>query len=186
MDWEQKFSDGLPYEAFLENCGEPQHADRWQAVLEKVRLSGEQLELLGSFKRELNVLCLAGTWCGDCVNQCPIFERFAQASPNMHLRFLDRDEHPDVQGELRVNAGNRVPVVVFLSEDFHEVARYGDRTLSRYRELARQNLGPACPAGIIAPSQDSLDAAVQDWLDEFERAQLVLRLSGRLREKHGD
>jgi hypothetical protein len=29
-------------------------------------------------------------------------------------------------------------------------------------------------------------ATVQDWLDEIERVQLMLRLSGRLRQKHGD
>ena len=27
---------------------------------------------------------------------------------------------------------------------------------------------------------------VQEWLDEFERIQLMLRTSGRLRQKHGD
>jgi hypothetical protein len=28
--------------------------------------------------------------------------------------------------------------------------------------------------------------AVGEWLGEFERAQLILRLSPRLRQKHGD
>jgi len=27
---------------------------------------------------------------------------------------------------------------------------------------------------------------MQDWLDEVERVHLLLRLSGRLRQKHGD
>jgi hypothetical protein len=31
-----------------------------------------------------------------------------------------------------------------------------------------------------------LAAVTQDWLDEFERVQLLLRLSSRLRQKHGD
>jgi len=186
MNWEQKFSEGLSYEEFLAEYGDSGHGGRWQAVLDRVSLTGRQLELLSSFKREMKVLCLAGVWCGDCVNQCPVFEQIAQASENIHLRFLDRDDHPDVQEALVVNAGKRVPVLVFLSEDFHEVARYGDRTLSRYRELAVQNLGPSCPTGIVPPSQDSLAAVTQDWLNEFERVQLILRLSSRLRQKHGD
>jgi hypothetical protein len=35
-------------------------------------------------------------------------------------------------------------------------------------------------------SDDELAATLQDWLNEFERVQLLLRLSGRLRQKHDD
>ena len=38
----------------------------------------------------------------------------------------------------------------------------------------------------MPPEQNLLDAVTQDWLDEFERAQLILRTSARLRQKHGD
>jgi hypothetical protein len=31
-----------------------------------------------------------------------------------------------------------------------------------------------------------MNAVVDDWLREFERVQLMLRLSPRLRQKHGD
>jgi len=33
---------------------------------------------------------------------------------------------------------------------------------------------------------DELNATLQDWLNEFERVQLLLRLSTRLRQIHGD
>jgi thiol-disulfide isomerase/thioredoxin len=134
----------------------------------------------------MNVLCLAGAWCGDCINQCPIFQRIAEATDQIALRFLDRDEHADVQAELSLCGGNRVPVLVFLSEDFTECGRYGDRTLAKYRDMAATLLGPACPTGIGAPDPNSLAAVTSDWLNEFERVQLMLRLSARLRERHGD
>ena len=35
-------------------------------------------------------------------------------------------------------------------------------------------------------SQSLLDEITQDWLNEFERMQLMLRFSGRLRQLHGD
>jgi thiol-disulfide isomerase/thioredoxin len=142
--------------------------------------------LLQSFQRDMPVLCLAGAWCGDCVNQCPIFDHFAAATPKIQLRFFDRDAHPELAAELQVCGGARVPVVVFLSEDGFEVARYGDRTLSKYRQLIVDNSGPACPTGIVPPPQDLLSSVTQDWLNEFERVQWILRLSGRLRQKHGD
>ena len=91
-----------------------------------------------------------------------------------------------LQKALRVNGGDRVPVVVFFSEDGYEVGRYGERTLAQYRHLAQFTSGASCPTG-INPSNDPVPMqVVQDWLDEFERVQLMLRLSPRLRQIHGD
>ena len=152
----------------------------------RFRLTEAQSALLGGFIRTMPVLCLAGAWCGDCVNQCPAFDHFARASSALDLRFLDRDVRPDVREALKINGGARVPVCVFLSEDGFEVARYGERTLSIYRKLAADQLGPSCPTGFVPPPDELLAATVAEWLAEFERAQLILRLSPRLRQRHND
>lgn len=186
MEWKRIFDKGLPYEDFLDKTGSPVHRERWRAVYEQVRLKPVQRTLLEGFTRQMNVFCLSGAWCGDCVNQCPILERIAEVNPLVNLRFLDRDEDAAVRAELSVNGGQRVPVVVFLSEDFYECSRYGDRTLSTYRRMASALLGPACPTGAAPPNGDTLQAVAADWMDEFERVQLMLRLSSRLRGKHGD
>ena len=102
------------------------------------------------------------------------------------MRWLDRDEHAELQQALQINAGNRVPVVVFCAEDHELVGWYGDRTLSRYRALAAKQLGPACPLPGAPVADHELEATLQDWLDETERVHLLLRLSARLRQKHGD
>lgn len=187
MDWSAVFNEALPYEEFLAKYATPEQLNRWSTLHGRVRISREQSVLLGSFVRKMPVVVLAGAWCGDCVNQCPIFDHFAADSNGaIELRFLDRDADADIKSYLSVNGGSRVPIVVFLSEDFQEVARYGDRTLSRYRKLAADQLGPSCPTGIVPPDDDETAEVVSEWLDEFERAQLLLRLSPRLREKHGD
>jgi hypothetical protein len=129
---------------------------------------------------------VAGAWCGDCINQCPVFDHFSKATAQIDLRFLDRDAKPEVRSELAINGGHRVPVVVFLSEDWFEVSRFGERPLSTYRRMAAEQLGPACPTGLVPPAADALSAVTTDWLNEFERAQLILRLSPRLRARHGD
>ncbi len=137
------------------------------------------------------VLCLAGAWCGDCATQCPIFVHFAAAAPVIDLRFFDRDADSDLAERLQMCGGKRVPMLLFLSEDGFEVSRYGERTLAKYRQVVAGLAGPSptgasCSTGIGAPSSDLTAAVVQDWLDEFERAEWVLRASSRLRQKHGD
>jgi hypothetical protein len=186
MDWMSVFADGVPYITFLDRHATAAQRVRWDDSHARFSLSAAQKELLGGFTRRMPVLCLAGAWCGDCINQCPVFDHIAQAAKVIDLRFLDRDVRSDVRDHLAINGGHRVPVVLFLSEDGFEVARYGERTLSIYRRLAAEKLGPACPTGIVPPSADANALIASEWLAEFERVQLLLRLSPRLRQKHGD
>jgi hypothetical protein len=186
MDLFEKFQAGLAYDNFLARYANDGQLQRWRQAHEQFVLTPAQRQLLGSFTRRMNVLVLAGAWCGDCINQCPIFEHFAAAAPVITTRYLDRDEHADVQRELQINGGNRVPVVVLLSEDGFEAARFGERTLGKYRQMMRDQAGAACPPGLVLPG-DPLPALVtQEWLNEFERVQWMLRLSPRLRQLHGD
>jgi hypothetical protein len=73
-----------------------------------------------------------------------------------------------------------------MSEDFEFVSLLGDRTLSRYRAMAARSLGAACPLPGAPLPDDELAATLSEWVGEFERVQLLLRLSPRLRQKHGD
>lgn len=186
MNLFSKFQAALPLSAFLAKYGADAHRARWAAAHAQTALTSEQIELLTRFTRRTNVLVLAGAWCGDCSSQCPIFERFAEAAPVIQTRYLDRDEHADVQAALQINGGNRVPVAVFFSEDGHEVARYGERTLARYRVLVGQLAGEGCATGLVKGTDPTQLAVVQDWLNEFERVQWILRLSPRLRRLHND
>jgi hypothetical protein len=181
-----KFEAGLPLTQFLAKYGTDAHRARWKSAVEQTSLTDEQRKLLGTFTRRTNVLVLAGAWCGDCSSQCPIFERIAEAAPVVQTRYIDRDEHSDVQAALQINGGNRVPIAVFFSEDGHEVARYGERTLARYRQLASQLIGEGCATGFVKADDPVQRAVVQDWLNEFERVQWILRLSPRLRRLHND
>lgn len=186
IDWSSVFSESLSYKSFLDRHATPAQRERWGATHKRFKLTSDQVALLGSFTRRMPVICLAGAWCGDCVNQCPVFDHFAAASPRIDLRFLDRDAIPAVRDALVINGGQRVPVVVFLSEDWNEVFRYGDRTLSIYRRMAADQLGPACPTGLVPPGDQELSTIASEWLNEFERAHLILRLSPRLRTRYGD
>ena len=52
--------------------------------------------------------------------------------------------------------------------------------------LAADQLGPACPTGLVPPADEALQTIAAEWLAEFERVHLILRLSPRLRARHGD
>lgn len=182
----QKHDAGLTYANYLATGTDQQKQD-WTTLYDQTPLTDAQSALLGSFTRKINVIVVSGIWCGDCVQQGPLIQRIAEGAPQaIDLRWLDRDEHMDLQEQVRINAGNRVPVAIFCAEDYEFVSWFGDRTLTRYRAMAAKNLGGVCPMPGAPVPQDEANATLADWLEHFERAHLLLRLSGRLRQIHGD
>ena len=179
-----KFEDALDWQAYL--ATDPEKAGPWREIHERIDLSSDQRSLVEGFHREMKVLCSSGIWCGDCVQQGPLIQRIAEANPKIDLRWVDRDEHADLAEQLKICGGMRVPMVIFMAEDFEPVSIFGDRTLTRYRALAAKQLGPSCPVPGAPIPDEELRGTLQDWLDEFERVHLLLRLSTRLRQKHGD
>lgn len=189
-----KFGKARSFEAYVAT-GSAAQQENWKRFHRVVRLAPPQRALIASFERRMNVLVLSGTWCGDCVQQCPMLDHIARASVDdpaepgeriIRLRFLDRDEHKDLSERVMLCGGLRVPTVLFMNEDFDLCGLLGDRTLSRYRAIAARQLGPSCPLPGADVPADEVAATLQDWVDEFERVHLMVRLSPKLRERHGD
>jgi thiol-disulfide isomerase/thioredoxin len=181
-----KFGQGLSYDEYLKTAT-AQQLEHWKKFESQVTLTAPQRDLLASFRRPMPVLVLSGTWCGDCVAQVPMLRAIERANPGIiRLRLIDRDEHADLAEQVKICGGMRVPTVIFMSELFDFVGLLGDRTISRYRAMAAKQLGGACPLPGAPVPADEIAATVADWVVEFERVQLMLRLSPKLREIHGD
>lgn len=181
-----EFDHALGYEAYVAS-GKPNEQTNWQAFHARVALTEPQRTLLAGFTRRVHALCVSGTWCGDCVQQCPMYDHIARASSgNVDLRFVDRDARAELSSHLKICGGARVPVLLLLNEDFDLLGLAGDRTLSRYRAIASRQLGPACPLPGAPVPPDEVAATLQDWVQEFERAHLMARLSNKLRTRHAD
>jgi hypothetical protein len=183
--WKETFQKALAYTPYLD-ASDPAHARKWRDMEPRMSVADPAATLLKGFTRRLNVLCYSGVWCGDCVRQGPIFQKFAELAPSIDLRFAERVDGSPLAEELRINGAYKVPVVVFLSEDFFELGRFGDRLLTVYRSMARRQLGAACATGLVAPPPDELQAEIGEWADVFERMHLILRLSPMLRERYQD
>ena len=179
------FLNGLPYDKYVAG-GTPDQQASWKAARQRVALTGVQQGVLQSFVRDLNVLVISGTWCGDCVHQVPMMDAIAGATPKIHIAYLDRDKHIDLSNQVKICGGNRVPTVIFANEDFDFLAIYGDKSLARLRATAMKSLGAACAVPGATLAQDEAAATLQDWVDQFERAHLIARLSTKLRDRHGD
>lgn len=185
--WQAAFAKAQPYDAYLTDSPQDK-ADRWRQQSERLpALSDEDKARLDPRGRKVNVLVYSGVWCGDCVRQGPMFQQLAQAAgSDVDLRVIDRDVDAKLRDELRILGAMRVPVVVFLTEDYWEIGRFGDRLLTVYRRKAEREIGAACPVPYAhTPAEDLLEERAE-WIDIFERMLLMARLSPPLRQRHGD
>ena len=174
----------MQYDEYLSSY--PEKSSRWQENDSKSILSSDQHTRLSSFTRKMNVIVISGIWCGDCSAQGPMLAAISSGSSHIDLRWLEKDVAIKLSNQVKINAGNRVPTVLFMAEDYELVQVYGDRTLTRYRAIAERQLGASCDVPGASIPEDEFRQTQQEWLDEFERVQLLLRLSTRLRQKHGD
>jgi hypothetical protein len=181
-----KFEAAHPYNAYVATGNEAQQQG-WRKIYDQTRLTDHQKSLIAGFTRQMKILVSSGVWCGDCVQQTPLLQKIAEASNGtVDLRIVDRDQHADLAEQVQICGGMRVPVAVFMAEDFELVSIFGDRTLTRYRAIAAKQLGAACAIPGAPIPDDELAGTLQDWLDEVERVHLLLRLSTRLRQHHND
>lgn len=181
------FSQGRDYRGYVAT-GSPDQQTSWNAFHAKVRLTDTHRSLLSGFTRRLPVLVISGTWCGDCVQQVPMLDHLARAAPDgtIDLRLVDRDEHAELASLVKICGGMRVPTVIFMNEDFEFIGLAGDQVLARFRAKAARQLGASCPLPGAPVGADEIAATLEDWVRELERAHLLLRLSAKLRQRHGD
>jgi hypothetical protein len=185
--WRSAFTKAVDYETYLH--GSPhQHSQRWRDMEPRLpALTADQRGRLTGYHRTLHILVLSGVWCGDCVRQVPMIHQIARAiGDDCRLRIIDREADEKLRDELRIVGAARVPIAVYLTEDFWELLRFGDRSLTAYRAKSRREVGPACSLGILPPPPDELAAEQAEWVDTTERALLMARLSPPLRQKHND
>ncbi len=180
-----RFESALPFDEYVAT-GDSTQQSKWLGFAEKIELNPTQRELLGGFKRKINLLVLSGIWCGDCARQGPMLNAIASATDCVDLRFAENSRDDELVAELKINGAKKVPVALCLSEDYFEVARFGDAHLSVYRRKAKNQLGAACDPGILPPPDDELAEELNEWVNFIERAHLVLRLAPMLRQRYND
>ena len=183
--WKKYWEQASTYEDYVSNSSE-EHKKRWRDSEPRVpTLSEQQIERLTGYDRILKILVYCGVWCGDCVRQGPLLSKIAEAcGEKVELKFIERDVSEELQDELRIVGALRVPIIVFLTEDYWEIERYGERTLSVYRSKQARETGRGIDHGILSPTARNEELA--EWVNIFERNLIIARLSPPLRRRHND
>ena len=183
--WRKHWELAQDFNSYIEGA-KPTERERWLQRKERTpELTEEQKKRLQGYNRRLNILVYSGTWCGDCSRQVPMLLKISEvAGEKVSIRLIERESSKELMEELRILGATRVPVVVFLTEDFWEVGRFGERLLSLYRSKMAREIGRGVDKGQLSPK--SLAREMEDWIAVFERMLIMVRLSPPLRRKYND
>lgn len=142
---------------------------RMRRLDKTIALQPAVVQALARIAQPIIWLVLTESWCGDAAQLVPLFNRMAEQSEHITLRFILRDKNPDVMEAYLTNGGRSIPKLIgFRSSDWQELGTWGPRP------QPLQQLMDEWKAQQI-PWQESLEA-VQRWYntDQTVSAQLEL------------
>jgi thiol-disulfide isomerase/thioredoxin len=183
--WRRNWEVAKPLSEFLVSAPQDQ-AQRWAESAERVpELTVDQRARLQGYNRTMRVLLEGATWCLDCARITPYLKAIMGAvGEKAELRLIDRDASPELRDELKIMGAPRVPRVLILSEDWFEVDRLGDRSLSVYRSRMAREIGRGEDHGVLSPAARQVELA--EWVDAIERTLIILRTAPALRKRYSD
>ena len=141
MDIKQYWDNAVSYTEYLRDAGErlgnpkdTQEADyaeyyrlgiqRMNRMWEKYLPNSEQVETLAKKKFNGKILIISEAWCGDASQVIPVVVKFFE---QFEVKISYRDQEPSLIDSYLTNGGKSIPIVIFLDEDFNEIAHWGPR-----------------------------------------------------------
>lgn len=141
IDWNAVFASGLDYAAWLASAESAEQRDKLEAQRQALTLEPAVAGFLGALPRLVHVVAIAEDWCGDVVRHVPVLQRMAEAAPLLKVRYLAREQWPEVFARFLTNGGEAIPKFIFLSDRFVECGSWGPMPEACRTLIAR---GKAC------------------------------------------
>jgi hypothetical protein len=126
LDYTKYWDAGFPFKTYLEDEVQ-KHPDLWRGIYRTHRTPDWAAEGAEETGGPWHLLVIAEDWCGDASNSIPILARLAEATSNLDLRVVKRDENPDLMDAYRTDGSRSIPMAIVLDEDFEPVGRWGPR-----------------------------------------------------------
>jgi len=148
INWEKVFNSGKTYEQWIAGAESSENRESMEQSRKNLRF-----EMLGKwdFPRPVHVVAIAEDWCGDVVRHVPVLQAIADKAGELRVRYITREQWPDVFARFLTNGGEAIPKFVFLNDKFVECGNWGPMPEMCKTLIAR---GKAC--GNIAAARTKI------------------------------
>jgi len=135
------YSAGKTYEDWLAAAENPDHRTLMEASRKHLELPSPIEAFIRALPRPVHVIAIAEDWCGDVVRHVPALQRLADVGSQLRVRYIAREDRPDVFARFLTNGGEAIPKFIFLSDRFVECGNWGPMPDACRAFIAR---GKAC------------------------------------------
>jgi thiol-disulfide isomerase/thioredoxin len=97
---------------------------RWDKTVKPTK---EAIETVEAFSKKVTWLVITESWCGDAAHIVPVIKKIAELNPNINLRIVLRDEHPELMDAFLTNGGRAIPKLIMLDEEQNVLNTFGPR-----------------------------------------------------------
>lgn len=141
------FAGGEDFTTWLNYSDTPDNAERIRDLYATTTVPDAARAALAALTRDVRVIAIAETWCGDVVRHTPVLMRLAECSPHIQVRFIKREAAPDYFARFLTNGGEAIPKYVFCNAEFVEVGHWGPMSSTPRLMIAQ---GKGCNDGKTA------------------------------------
>ncbi len=156
LDWQAIFTAGQAFDDWLKRGTNPENQKTMKSLRAGQALEPHVKALLKGLARPVQVVAIAEDWCGDVVRHVPVLEALANAATNLQVRYLCREDRPDVFARFLTNGGEAIPQFIFLNDQFTECGHWGPMPALCRELIAR---GKAC--GEVGKAREQVAAIYQ-------------------------
>lgn len=151
LDWKWIFQSGKTYTEWLAGGESPENQRAMEAARQSGAIDSTVQDCLAKLPRPVHVIAIAEDWCGDVVRHVPVLQKLAEVTPDLRVRYITRQQWPEVFVRFLTNGGEAIPKFIFLNDTFTECGNWGPMP-EAYRELIAR--GKAC--GNIAAARQKV------------------------------
>lgn len=151
------------------------NASRMRRIGKTTPLLPEIQEQLANLEKSYTWKVFTESWCGDAAQVLPVLELIAEASDQIDMDILYRDEHPDLFANYLTNGAKSIPKLVAIDADSgKELGTWGPRP-----EIL-QNRVMAYKAAPDKPMDEFMEEA-QQWYNDDKGVQIQTEILRALR-----
>lgn len=133
----------------LAKQGKTTGAEQKESLIEYTRLNSRRMkrwdktiklpewgfEILKKFDKPVLWIVLTESWCGDAAPSIPVMNKLAEASPNITLKLVLRDENPDLMNLFLTNGSMSIPKLIMVDLQTNQVLNTWGPRPSKATEL---------------------------------------------------
>lgn len=100
---------------------------RMDRLDKKLKILEESVVALSKLTNNFTLLVLSEGWCGDAAQILPVINKIAEASSNIELKIVCRDENEALMNQFLTNGGKSIPKVIIVNNKNEVVNSWGPR-----------------------------------------------------------